>query len=219
MDYRSVHRRSIDDRAGFWAEEAARIEWQTPFTEVLDYSRPPFARWFVGGTTNLCHNAIDRWLPTQADARALVFVSTETNEERVYTFAELHRGACNTVVVADLEEHGDRGSVIDDELTEEHLTRSVDATLNVWWVRVEPTWPDSVVVWRWERHLGGVETSSAERWICVGRVARRKARSAADHDVGIPSARNEHELWVPCAGCLRCDATVQRIEAHRARGK
>jgi propionyl-CoA synthetase len=91
MDYRSVHRRSIDDRAGFWAEEAARIEWQTPFTEVLDYSRPPFARWFVGGTTNLCHNAIDRWLPTQADARALVFVSTETNEERVYTFAELHR--------------------------------------------------------------------------------------------------------------------------------
>jgi propionyl-CoA synthetase len=91
MDYRSVHRRSIDDRAGFWGEEAARIEWQTPFTKVLDDSRPPFARWFVGGTTNLCHNAIDRWLPTQADARALVFVSTETNEERVYTFAELHR--------------------------------------------------------------------------------------------------------------------------------
>jgi propionyl-CoA synthetase len=91
MDYRSVFRRSIEDRAGFWGEEAARIEWRTPFTEVLDYSRPPFARWFVGGTTNLCHNAIDRWLPTQADARALVFVSTETNEERIYTFAELQR--------------------------------------------------------------------------------------------------------------------------------
>ena len=91
MDYRSVHRRSIEDRAGFWGEEAARIEWHAPFTEVLDYSRPPFARWFVGGTTNLCYNAIDRWLPTQADARALVFVSTETNEERSYTFAELHR--------------------------------------------------------------------------------------------------------------------------------
>ena len=91
MDYRSVHRRSIEDRAGFWGEEAARIEWHAPFTDVLDYSRPPFARWFVGGTTNLCHNAIDRWLPTQAEARALVFVSTETNEERSYTFAELHR--------------------------------------------------------------------------------------------------------------------------------
>ena len=91
MDYRSFHRRSIDDREGFWKEEAARIDWNTPFERVLDYSRPPFARWFVGGTTNLCHNAIDRWLPTQADAPALIFVSTETDEERVYTFAELHR--------------------------------------------------------------------------------------------------------------------------------
>jgi propionyl-CoA synthetase len=45
----------------------------------------------MGGTTNLCHNAVDRWLPTQADAAALIFVSTETNEERTYSFAELHR--------------------------------------------------------------------------------------------------------------------------------
>jgi propionyl-CoA synthetase len=91
MDYRSIHRRSIDDRDAFWAEEARRIHWNTPFERVLDYSRPPFARWFIGGTTNLCHNAIDRWLPTQADRPALIFVSTETDEERTYTFAELHR--------------------------------------------------------------------------------------------------------------------------------
>ena len=86
-----MHRRSIDDREGFWGEEAARIDWHTPFSRVLDDSRPPFARWFVGGTTNLCHNAIDRWLPTQADAAALIFVSTETDEERIYTFAQLDR--------------------------------------------------------------------------------------------------------------------------------
>jgi propionyl-CoA synthetase len=91
LDYRSMHRRSIDDREGFWGEEAARIDWHTPFSRVLDDSRPPFARWFVGGTTNLCHNAIDRWLPTQADAAALIFVSTETDEERIYTFAQLDR--------------------------------------------------------------------------------------------------------------------------------
>jgi propionyl-CoA synthetase len=90
MDYRSVHRRSIEDREGFWGEEARRIHWNTPFERVLDDSTPPFARWFVGGTTNLCHNAIDRWLPTLADRPALIFVSTETNEERTYTFAELH---------------------------------------------------------------------------------------------------------------------------------
>jgi propionyl-CoA synthetase len=91
MDYRSIHRRSIEDRDAFWAEEARRIHWNTPFERVLDYSRPPFARWFIGGTTNLCHNAIDRWLPTQADRPALVYVSSETDEERSYTFAELHR--------------------------------------------------------------------------------------------------------------------------------
>jgi propionyl-CoA synthetase len=91
MDYRSVYRRSLDDREGFWAEQARLIDWREPFGRVLDASRPPFARWFVGGTTNLCHNAVDRWLATQADSPALIFVSTETDEERTYSFAELHR--------------------------------------------------------------------------------------------------------------------------------
>jgi propionyl-CoA synthetase len=91
MTYSEFYRRSIDDPASFWAEEAKRIDWHTPFKQVLDDSRPPFARWFVGGTTNLCHNAVDRWLPTQADKAALIFVSTETDEERILTFAELHR--------------------------------------------------------------------------------------------------------------------------------
>ena len=91
MTYSEFYRRSIDDPSAFWADEAKRIDWHTPFTQVLDDSRPPFARWFVGGTTNLCHNAVDRWLPTQADKPALIFVSSETDEERILTFAELHR--------------------------------------------------------------------------------------------------------------------------------
>jgi propionyl-CoA synthetase len=91
MDLKSFHRRSIEDREGFWAEQAALIDWHKPFERVLDYSKPPFARWFVGGETNLCHNAIDRHLAAQADKPALIFVSTETDQERVYTFAELHR--------------------------------------------------------------------------------------------------------------------------------
>ncbi len=89
--YDAFHRRSIDDRAGFWAEQAKLIDWHKPFGQVLDYSRPPFARWFVGGQTNLCHNAIDRHLAAQADKPALIYVSTETGDEHVYTFAELHR--------------------------------------------------------------------------------------------------------------------------------
>ncbi|MCP5270262.1 MAG: propionate--CoA ligase [Burkholderiaceae bacterium] len=89
MSYAEFYRRSIEDRDAFWAEQAALIDWQTPFTQVCDHSRPPFARWFVGGTTNLCHNAVDRHAATHPDRNALIFVSTETNQERVYSFAEL----------------------------------------------------------------------------------------------------------------------------------
>ena len=88
--YADFYRRSIEDRDGFWAEQAQLVDWHTPPTQVCDYSNPPFARWFVGGTTNLCHNAVDRHLKDRADQAALIAVSTETNTERVYTFAQLH---------------------------------------------------------------------------------------------------------------------------------
>ncbi len=88
---REFHRQSIQDRDAFWAREAQRIHWETPFTQVLDYSRPPFARWFVGGRTNLCYNAVDRWLDTQGDQPALIWVSTEVDQEIVYTRADLAR--------------------------------------------------------------------------------------------------------------------------------
>jgi propionyl-CoA synthetase len=88
--YADFHRRSLTDRDAFWSEQAALIDWHTPPTQVCDYSNPPFARWFVGGITNLCHNAVDRHLATRADQAALIFVSTETNQERTYTYAQLH---------------------------------------------------------------------------------------------------------------------------------
>lgn len=88
--YADFHRRSIDDRDGFWAEQSALIDWHTPPRQVCDYSNPPFARWFVGGTTNLCHNAVDRHLATRPDQAALIAVSTETNTEQVYSFRQLH---------------------------------------------------------------------------------------------------------------------------------
>jgi propionyl-CoA synthetase len=89
--YLANHARSIADPAGFWSEQARRVDWQAPFDPVLDYSRPPFAKWFVGGRTNLCHNAIDRHLAELGNSPALIYVSTETGEEEVYTFAQLHR--------------------------------------------------------------------------------------------------------------------------------
>ena len=88
--YADFYRRSIADRDGFWTEQAQLIDWQQPFDQVCDYSRPPFANWFVGGKTNLCHNAVDRHLATRPDQNALIFVSTETNTEKTYSFRQLH---------------------------------------------------------------------------------------------------------------------------------
>jgi propionyl-CoA synthetase len=88
--FADVHQRSLTDRDAFWAEQAQRIDWQRPFDQVCDYSNPPFARWFVGGQTNLCHNAVDRHLRDRPEQNALIFVSTETDEERVYSFRDLY---------------------------------------------------------------------------------------------------------------------------------
>ena len=88
--YAEFQRCSLEDRDGFWAEQAQRIDWKTPPQQVCDYSNPPFARWFVGGTTNLCHNAVDRHLATRGDQAALIAISTETGTEKTYTFQDLH---------------------------------------------------------------------------------------------------------------------------------
>jgi propionyl-CoA synthetase len=51
---------------------------------VCDYSRPPFAKWFVGGKTNLCYNAVDRHAAKRPNDRALIYISTETDEKRLF---------------------------------------------------------------------------------------------------------------------------------------
>ncbi|MBX3633475.1 MAG: propionate--CoA ligase [Simplicispira sp.] len=88
--YANFYRQSIDQRDNFWATQARLVEWQTPPEQVCDYSNPPFARWFVGGTTNLCHNAVDRHLAERGEQAALIAISTETDTERSYSFRELH---------------------------------------------------------------------------------------------------------------------------------
>ena len=90
IGYKSFHENSIRDPKTFWSEQAKLVDWHQPFSQVLDYSKPPFAKWFVGGQTNLCHNAVDRHLKDRASQIALVAVSTETNQEHAYTFLELH---------------------------------------------------------------------------------------------------------------------------------
>jgi propionyl-CoA synthetase len=88
--YKEFYQNSLRDRDAFWSVEAGAISWEAPFTSTLDFSNPPFARWFVGGLTNICHNAIDRHLATRRDQRALIYVSTETGVTSEYTYGQLH---------------------------------------------------------------------------------------------------------------------------------
>ena len=87
--YEAFYRRSLDDRDGFWGEQAQLIDWHVPPTQICDYSRPPFANWYLGGKTNLCHNAVDRHLAQHGDKPALIYVSSETDTEVTYSFKEL----------------------------------------------------------------------------------------------------------------------------------
>ncbi len=103
MNYQDFYQQSIEHPEAFWAKEAQRIDWHKPFTQVVDYSRPPFARWFVGGETNLCHNAVDRWVGKQGDQTALIAISTETPDgspaEKTWTFRELQQEVERTAAI------------------------------------------------------------------------------------------------------------------------
>ncbi|MES2259326.1 MAG: propionate--CoA ligase [Pseudomonadota bacterium] len=90
-DYDAFHRRSMAERDAFWAEQAELIDWRIRPATVCDDSDPLRARWYAGGMTNLCHNAVDRHLARRAGQPALICVSSETGLERSYSYAELHR--------------------------------------------------------------------------------------------------------------------------------
>lgn len=83
--------RALAEPEAFWLEQARSIYWHRAPDRACDYSRPPFARWFPGGLTNLCYNAVDRHLPERAEQAAIRFISSETGEQRTLTYRELHR--------------------------------------------------------------------------------------------------------------------------------
>lgn len=89
MNYSTLYQRSIADRDGFWHEQAARIDWRRRFDQVCDDCNTPLARWFVGGLTNLCHNAVDRHVIHRADQPALIHVLPDTGAERTLSYGQL----------------------------------------------------------------------------------------------------------------------------------
>jgi propionyl-CoA synthetase len=89
--YKEFYNQSMENRDEFWQEQARMIDWDTPFDSVLEYSNPPFAKWFPGGTLNICSNAVDRHLADRGDQNAIIWVSTEEDKEVAITYADLHK--------------------------------------------------------------------------------------------------------------------------------
>ncbi len=90
-DYESLYRRSVADREGFWAEEAAKLEWYKPWDKVLDDSNKPFYKWFTGGKINIIQNAIDRHLKTWRRNKLAVIWEGEPGDLRTYSYHALNR--------------------------------------------------------------------------------------------------------------------------------
>ncbi len=108
--YKEFHARSIGDRENFWREQSELIHWQTAPARILDYDKPPFAKWFSGGRTNLCFNSVDRHLDARGDQNALIYVSTETGQEKTWSYKQLHRevNRCAAMLTALGVGRGDR---------------------------------------------------------------------------------------------------------------
>jgi acetyl-CoA synthetase len=82
------------DRLGFWEAQARRLSWATPWESVLDWSNPPFAKWFVGGKLNVAYNCLDRHLEAGRGSKVAIHWEGEPGDTRTITYAELHRSVC-----------------------------------------------------------------------------------------------------------------------------
>jgi len=82
------------DRDGFWAEQARSLSWNTEWSQVLDWSNPPFAKWFVGGTLNVAYNCVDRHVEAGHGDRVAIHFEGEPGDSRSLTYAELKQEVC-----------------------------------------------------------------------------------------------------------------------------
>jgi acetyl-CoA synthetase len=93
-EYETLYQRSLEDPSGFWAERAEELEWFEPWTKVIDDSQKPFFKWFVGGKTNIVHNALDRHLNTYRKNKVALIWEGEPGDTRMYSYFSLNREVC-----------------------------------------------------------------------------------------------------------------------------
>ncbi|MFC4908949.1 acetate--CoA ligase [Actinomadura gamaensis] len=86
-----AYERAAEDRLGFWAEQADRLSWSKRWDEVLDWSNPPFAKWFVGGELNIAYNCVDRHVENGHGDRVAYHWEGEPGDSRTLTYADLQK--------------------------------------------------------------------------------------------------------------------------------
>jgi acetyl-CoA synthetase len=85
-----LYHQAEQDRLAFWGAQAERLSWETPYTEVLDWSDAPFAKWFVGGKLNVAYNCVDRHVEAgNGDRVAIHWEGEPVGDSRTLTYAEL----------------------------------------------------------------------------------------------------------------------------------
>ena len=85
----SLYEEAERDRLAFWRSRASLLSWETPFTETLDWSNPPFARWFADGTLNAAYNCVDRHVESGHGAQAALLAEYEDGSDATFTYAEV----------------------------------------------------------------------------------------------------------------------------------
>jgi acetyl-CoA synthetase len=86
--------RAAADRLGFWAAQAHRLSWAKEWDQVLDWSSPPFAKWFVGGQLNVAYNCVDRHVEAGLGDKVAIHWEGEPGDTRTITYGDLHRSVC-----------------------------------------------------------------------------------------------------------------------------
>ncbi len=89
-----MYEQAATDRLAFWDTQAARLRWETPWSQTLDWSGAPFAKWFVGGTLNVAVNCVDRHVDAGFGDKVAIHFEGEPGDTRTITYAQLKDQVC-----------------------------------------------------------------------------------------------------------------------------
>ncbi|SOJ57767.1 Acetyl-coenzyme A synthetase [Mycobacterium simulans] len=195
-----LYREAEEDRLAFWAKQANRLSWATPFTEVLDWSDAPFAKWFVGGKLNVAYNCVDRHVEAgHGDRVAIHWEGEPADHRRTLTYADLQEQVCKAAnALTDLGlVAGDRVAIYLPLIPEAVIAMLACARLGIM---------HSVVFGGFAAHALQTRIADAQAKLLItsdGQFRRGKPdplKDAADEAVADPDSPIEHVLVVRRTG-------------------